>query len=162
MESQICCHGCSDVAYLELHRFMIDRWLVTSSTVELISGTQIGSTSVYVSPDVTNVIRHAHRPLTANRRIALNTDLDKPETIMLYLLISVVLGITHWIYHRHVKECCPILWCRLDEYFSRYSLIKLSKCNMIHWNRNVVILTKFSSLAAPKVVKMTTFGAVSD
>ena len=31
-----------------------------------------------------------------------------------------------------------------------------------HWNRNVVILTKFSSLAAPKVVKMTTFGAVSD
>ena len=32
----------------------------------------------------------------------------------------------------------------------------------VHRNGNVVILTKFSSLAAPKVVKMTTFGAASD
>ena len=31
-----------------------------------------------------------------------------------------------------------------------------------HWNGNVVILTKSSSLAATKVVKMTTFGATSD
>ena len=32
----------------------------------------------------------------------------------------------------------------------------------LHRNRNVVILMKFPSLTAPKVVKMTTFGAVSD
>ena len=31
-----------------------------------------------------------------------------------------------------------------------------------HWNRNVVILTKFSSLAAPEVVILTTSGAASD
>ena len=31
-----------------------------------------------------------------------------------------------------------------------------------HWNGNVVILMKFSSLAAPEVVKMTTFCAASD
>ena len=31
-----------------------------------------------------------------------------------------------------------------------------------HWNENVVILTKFSSLAAPEVVKMTTSSAASD
>ena len=32
----------------------------------------------------------------------------------------------------------------------------------LHWNENVVILTKSSSLAALKVVKMTTFSAASD
>ena len=32
----------------------------------------------------------------------------------------------------------------------------------IHWNENVIILMKFSSLAAPKVVILTTFGAASD
>ena len=32
----------------------------------------------------------------------------------------------------------------------------------VHWNENVIILMKSSSLAAPKVVKMTTFGAASD
>ena len=31
-----------------------------------------------------------------------------------------------------------------------------------HWNENVFILMKSSSLAAPKVVKMTTFGAATD
>ena len=33
---------------------------------------------------------------------------------------------------------------------------------IIHWNENVVILMKSSSLAAPKVVILTTFGAASD
>ena len=33
---------------------------------------------------------------------------------------------------------------------------------VLHWNENVFILMKSSSLAAPKVVKMTTFGAASD
>ena len=32
----------------------------------------------------------------------------------------------------------------------------------IHWNENVVILTKFSSLAALEVVILTTFSAASD
>ena len=31
-----------------------------------------------------------------------------------------------------------------------------------HWKRNVVILTKFSSLAAPEVVMLTTSGAAND
>ena len=33
---------------------------------------------------------------------------------------------------------------------------------LLHWKKNVIILTKFSSLAAPKVVILTTFGAASD
>ena len=32
----------------------------------------------------------------------------------------------------------------------------------IHWNENVVILTKFSSLAALEVVILTTFSAAND
>ena len=32
----------------------------------------------------------------------------------------------------------------------------------LHWNENVVILTKFSSLAALEVVILTTFSAASD
>ena len=32
----------------------------------------------------------------------------------------------------------------------------------VYWNENVIILMKFSSLAAPKVVILTTFGAASD
>ena len=34
--------------------------------------------------------------------------------------------------------------------------------SVTHWNENVFILMKSSSLAALKVVKMTTFGAASD
>ena len=34
--------------------------------------------------------------------------------------------------------------------------------SLIHWNENVIILTKFSSLAEMKVVKMTTFSASDD
>ena len=33
---------------------------------------------------------------------------------------------------------------------------------LIHWNENVVILMKFSSLAALEVVILTTFSAASD
>ena len=35
-------------------------------------------------------------------------------------------------------------------------------CSECHWNENVFILTEFSSLAAPKVVILTTFGAASE
>ena len=35
-------------------------------------------------------------------------------------------------------------------------------CNIMPWNENVIILMKFSSLAALKVVMMTTFSAASD
>ena len=43
-------------------------------------------------------------------------------------------------------------------------IIEFTVCGMFAHTlkQNVVILTKFLSLAAPKVVKMTTFGAVSD
>ena len=37
-----------------------------------------------------------------------------------------------------------------------------TRCNNCHWNENVVVLMKSSSLAALKVVKMTTFSAASD
>ena len=44
-----------------------------------------------------------------------------------------------------------------------YHKCKALSCNTAqHWNENVVILMKSSSLAAPKVVKMTTFSAASD
>ena len=43
-----------------------------------------------------------------------------------------------------------------------YRLLHSHGLVAIHWNGNVVILTKSSSLAALKVVKMTTFSAASD
>ena len=46
--------------------------------------------------------------------------------------------------------------------YSFLPLIPVSDRTFLHWNGNVFILTKSSSLAAPKVVKMTTFGAASD
>ena len=39
---------------------------------------------------------------------------------------------------------------------------ELAGLQQIHWNENVVVLMKSSSLAALKVVKMTTFSAASD
>ena len=42
------------------------------------------------------------------------------------------------------------------------ALVQILAWHHIHWNENVVILTKSSSLAALKVVKMTTFSAASD
>ena len=41
---------------------------------------------------------------------------------------------------------------------------QLPDCSFVplHWNENVSILIKFSSLAAPEVVKMTTSSAASD
>ena len=41
-------------------------------------------------------------------------------------------------------------------------LLCLSHWSQIHWNENVVILMKSSSLAALKVVILTTIGAASD
>ena len=46
---------------------------------------------------------------------------------------------------------CLLKWCSI-RYWS----------NPIHWNKNVVILTKFSSLAALEVVILTTSSAASD
>ena len=40
--------------------------------------------------------------------------------------------------------------------------IKQTGVNITHWNGNVIILTKFSPLAAPKVVKMAASSAVND
>ena len=52
-------------------------------------------------------------------------------------------------------------------FFLRVSKKKKWPCDIyrecvVHWNGNVIILTKFSSLAALKVVILTTFGAASD
>ena len=43
-----------------------------------------------------------------------------------------------------------------------FGVIEVENTVLHHWNENVFILMKSSSLAAPKVVKMTTFGAASD
>ena len=51
-------------------------------------------------------------------------------------------------------SCCQIS--------SIFEAAKLDIINIIHWNENVVVLMKSSSLAALKVVKMTTFSAASD
>ena len=92
-ESQSCCHGCSDVAHLELHWFMIGHWLVTSSTVELISDTNIGFASID-SSDVTDFIRHAHRRVATIRCIVLYKDLNEPVIITLFV-IGIVESLVH-------------------------------------------------------------------
>ena len=48
------------------------------------------------------------------------------------------------------------------EFTVLYSQWFVPLCMHMPWNENVATLTKFSSLAAPKVVKMTTFAAASD
>ena len=50
------------------------------------------------------------------------------------------------------QDAWPI-WCQSDP--RKTTSVK-------HWNENVIILMKVSSLAAPKVVILTTFGAASD
>ena len=44
---------------------------------------------------------------------------------------------------------------------TKHNLALISIFHRIHWNGNVVILTKFSLLPAPKSIKMTTFNAAS-
>ena len=44
----------------------------------------------------------------------------------------------------------------------RLKKLKGVKFTLVHWNRNAIILTIFSLLAAPEVVKMTTSGAASN
>ena len=48
---------------------------------------------------------------------------------------------------------------RLRHIWHRLCIVHSS---LVHWNENVVILTKFSSLAALEVVILTTFSAASD
>ena len=70
-------------------------------------------------------------------------------------------------YHFHSRKChwkCRLLkwrpFCPGGDEWSIYHMLIFSVLS--HWNENVFILMKSSSLAAPKVVKMTTFGAASD
>ena len=49
----------------------------------------------------------------------------------------------------HLRSLCPVLTC------------VPVKHSLFHWNGNV-IFTKSSSLTAPKVIKMITFGATND
>ena len=59
----------------------------------------------------------------------------------------------HTVVNIYTVLLCCVFWCfnmfREDPYDT-------------HWNENAVILTKFSSLAALKVVILTTFSAASD
>ena len=56
-------------------------------------------------------------------------------------------------YDSSTADCSTVLvWCRQF----------LCSVLIAHWNGNVVILTKFSSLAATKIVRMTIFDAASD
>ena len=63
----------------------------------------------------------------------------------------------------HIYACC---FCRWVDVCIHVCLTWLGRWMDIdalnHRNGNVIILMKFSSLAAPKVVKMTTFSAASD
>ena len=60
------------------------------------------------------------------------------------------------VFTNHIKHHILELNC--------YGRIELQSyiCYNIHWNGNVFILMKFSSLAALEVVKMTTSSAASD
>ena len=58
-----------------------------------------------------------------------------------------------------IKEKVPI--CSWDSSDIRPVMQKVFSCHA-NWNGNVIILIKFSSLATPKVVRMTTFGAAID
>ena len=75
----------------------------------------------------------------------------------------------HWSYYSLIKpsKCFHYANCEPYSNASWYNIINYgSYCShrdtCEHWNENVIILMKFSSLAAPKVVKMTTFSAASD
>ena len=61
---------------------------------------------------------------------------------------------------------CIICWSKVRTYMSICILfgflVWVTVTLLLHWNGNVIILTKFSSLAALKVVILTTFGAASD
>ena len=72
----------------------------------------------------------------------------------------------HYIIFTRLRKL-PVYTVESDDYVwyrkqRRYLLFckDMSMCH--HWNENVIILMKFSSLAAPKVVILTTFGAASD
>ena len=52
--------------------------------------------------------------------------------------------------------------CPLDGAYFNYLKCSYMYMVIIRWNKNVVILTKFSLLAPPKVVILATFGAASD
>ena len=60
-----------------------------------------------------------------------------------------------WFASNVFISCCDLFMWSFRAYLLRQSYDT-------HWSRNVVILTKFSSLAAAKVVILTTFGAASD
>ena len=49
----------------------------------------------------------------------------------------------------------------IEYHFNFYAVIWTYLDILIHWNRHVIILTKFPSLAAAEVVKMTTFAVPS-
>ena len=62
-----------------------------------------------------------------------------------FLTHVYVKGLGHHCFGRSLVDA----WCLID-------------AKPLHWNGNVVILTKFSSLAALEVVILTTFSAASD
>ena len=68
-----------------------------------------------------------------------------------------------YVYNVHAWGCSWIL-SAVCYVWHRTLLLSICKPDLSvhHWNGNVFILMKFSSLAAPKVVKMTTFSAASD
>ena len=54
------------------------------------------------------------------------------------------------------------MFCGEWNFEYKYAYFSIQLCAQQRWNWNIIILTKFSSLAAPNIVKMTTFGAASD
>ena len=80
---------------------------------------------------------------------------------------------THWLGDAYISlsiitRCCnsrnaPNTWRSRESCTIAYILpVPSHYINQCHWNKNVVILTKFSSLAALEVVILTTSSAASD
>ena len=65
---------------------------------------------------------------------------------------AAILSRPQWVNIERLRLCA----------FGRGQWIELTHIDSVHWNGNVFILMKFSSLAALKVVKMTTSSAASD
>ena len=62
--------------------------------------------------------------------------------------------------HEH-NQLDPLEWCSV-KIMPKYCDCIYDGAFELHWNGNVVILTKFPSLSAPEVVKMTTSGTAID
>ena len=81
--------------------------------------------------------------------------------LYIYVHFKAIASMNVWyIYIYIITVHVLLIRCGILSPYGDNDLENIDSC--MHWNENVFILMKSSSLAAPKVVKMTTFGAASD